>query len=122
MKPLHFIQQQFIRLIKATGYSLAGLKSAFKTEPAFLLEVILLIILLPFIWHFSLPLVSKALLVSSLMGVLIVELLNSGIEAVIDRFSQERHPLAKKAKDVGSAAVFLSVLNALIVWGIILFV
>ncbi len=108
------------RLIKAFGYSVEGLFAALTTEPAFLLEVILGLILIPVAMMLPLPHISKALLIGSLLLVMIVELLNSAIEAAIDRISLDQHPLAKKAKDLGSAAVLLSVLNALIIWIMVL--
>lgn len=116
----HFITQQTVRLIKAFGYSIQGLKAAFISEPAFVIEIICSFLLLPLACILSLPLVSKALLISSLFLVLIVELINSAIEATVDRISLERHPLAKKAKDIGSAAVLLSLINAGVVWGMAL--
>lgn len=109
-----------VRIFKAFGYSLQGLKAAFLSEPAFVIEIICCFLMLPFACLLSLPVVSKALLISSLFLVLIVELINSAIEATIDRISLERHPLAKKAKDIGSAAVLLSLVNAAAVWGMVL--
>ncbi|OJV95925.1 MAG: diacylglycerol kinase [Gammaproteobacteria bacterium 39-13] len=117
---MHLLTQQTLRFIKAFGYSLEGLKAAFVSEPAFVIEIICSLLLLPIACLLPLPLVSKALLISSLILVLIVELINSAIEATIDRISSERHPLAKKAKDIGSAAVLLSLINAAAVWGMIL--
>lgn len=111
-----FIKFHIVRLVKATGYSMEGLLSAFKSEPAFTLEVIACLILIPIAILLKLPLFTKAILIGSLLLVLIVELLNSAIEAAIDRISLDKHPLSKKAKDMGSAAVFLSMLNALIIW------
>lgn len=113
--------QQIKRLIKATGYSLAGLKAAFQSEPAFVLEVILAIVLIPIAFLLPVALLAKALLISSIILVLIVELINSGLEAVVNRISEERHPLSKKAKDVGSAAVFLSLVNVVVIWVLVLF-
>lgn len=108
------------RLIKATGYSLAGLKAAWETEPAFRLEIILFIVLAPFgVWLGQTGL-ERAVLIGSLLLVLAVELVNSGIEAAIDRVGEDIHPLSKKAKDVASAAVFVCLVNVIITWGLIL--
>ena len=94
------------RLINAFGYSIEGFKSAFKNEDAFRQELILAIILIPAGILIGENGFQKALLVSSILAVLIVELLNSGIEATVDRISLEKNSLAKRAKDIGSAAVF----------------
>ena len=109
------------RLINAFGYSIEGFKSAFKNEDAFRQEFILAIILIPTGILIGENGFQKALLVSSILAVLIVELLNSGIEATVDRISLEKNSLAKRAKDIGSAAVFLTIVNAILTWLIILF-
>ena len=109
------------RLINAFGYSIEGFKSAFKIEDAFRQELILAIILIPTGILIGENGFQKALLVSSILAVLIVELLNSGIEATVDRISLEKNSLAKRAKDIGSAAVFLTIVNAILTWIIILF-
>ena len=109
------------RLINAFGYSIEGFKSAFKNEDAFRQELILAIILIPTGILIGENGFQKALLVSSILAVLIVELLNSGIEATVDRISLEKNSLAKRAKDIGSAAVFLTIVNAILTWFIILF-
>jgi len=109
------------RLINAFGYSIEGFKSAFKNEDAFRQELILAIILIPTGILIGENGFQKALLVSSILAVLIVELLNSGIEATVDRISLEKNSLAKRAKDIGSAAVFLTIVNAMLTWLIILF-
>ena len=109
------------RLIDAFGYSIEGFKSAFKNEDAFRQELILAIILIPTGILIGENGFQKALLVSSILAVLIVELLNSGIEATVDRISLEKNSLAKRAKDIGSAAVFLTIVNAILTWIIILF-
>jgi diacylglycerol kinase (ATP) len=108
------------RLMKAFKYSVDGLVSAFKSEAAFRLELFLLIILLPVAFIVEATVIEKVLLVSSLVLVLIVELINTAIEAVVDRVSLEKHELSKKAKDVGSSAVLIAALNAAFVWGAIL--
>ena len=109
------------RLTNAFGYSIEGFKSAFKNEDAFRQEFILAIILIPTGILIGENGFQKALLVSSILAVLIVELLNSGIEATVDRISLEKNSLAKRAKDIGSAAVFLTIVNAILTWLIILF-
>ncbi|MCS5710601.1 diacylglycerol kinase [Candidatus Berkiella aquae] len=113
---MNIITFHVVRLVKALGYSLQGLFEATRSEPAFTLEVILFIFLLPIALLLKLTLLTKALLIGSLLLVLIVELLNSAIEATVDHISLERHPLAKKAKDMGSAAVLLCMLNAALIW------
>ena len=109
------------KLTNAFGYSIEGFKSAFKNEDAFRQEFILAIILIPTGILIGENGFQKALLVSSILAVLIVELLNSGIEATVDRISLEKNSLAKRAKDIGSAAVFLTIVNAILTWLIILF-
>lgn len=108
------------RIIKATGYSLAGLKAAWENEAAFRQEVFALIVLLPLGLFLGQNGVEKALLISSVMVVLLTELLNSALEAVVDRAGLEYHPLAKRAKDLGSAAVFVSIAIVIIVWALII--
>lgn len=108
------------RLVNAVSHSLAGLKSVFASEAAFRQETVLFMVLAPLAMWLGRDHEERALLILSLMLVLIVELLNSGIEAVIDRIGLEIHPLSKKAKDIGSAAVFLSLLNAIFIWGLVL--
>lgn len=108
------------RIAGALRYSLAGLRSAWKHEHAFRQE--LCIVLPAIVAALLLPVTAleKLLLVATMMLVLIVELLNSAIEAVVDRVSLERHPLSKNAKDFGSAAVMLSVLLAAAAWAVVL--
>lgn len=108
------------RLINATGYSWAGLKAAWRNEEAFRQEGLLCAVLTPLaLWLGHSP-VERALLLGSLLLVVIVELLNTGIEAAVDRIGPERHELSGRAKDIGSAAVFISLLNAAVVWGLLL--
>ncbi len=109
------------RIWNALFYSLAGLCAAFRHESAFRQELLLAAVLLPLALLLDVALLGKALLVASVMLVLIVELLNSAIEAIVDRVSLELHPLAKRAKDIGSAAVLLSLLSLVMVWGLVLF-
>ena len=109
------------RIIKAAGYSWAGLVAAFRHEAAFRQELALCLVLIPTgVWLGESGL-ERALLIGSLLLVLIVELLNSAVEAAIDRFGGEAHELSGRAKDIGSAAVFLSLANVLIIWGLVLF-
>ncbi len=98
------------RMIRATGYSVAGLQSAYRGESAFRQEFWLAVLLVPIAFWLGRSWVEVVLLVGSVMLVLIVELLNSAVEAAIDRISFELHDLSKRAKDIGSAAVFLSLL------------
>ena len=104
------------RLINALGYSLSGLRFAWKDEAAFRQEVILAIILVPVAFMMPVGEIQRVLLVGSVMLVLVVEMINSAIEAVVDRVSLDIHPLAKKAKDMGSAAVLLALANAILIW------
>jgi len=108
------------RVYNAFFYSMDGLKAAFRHEDAFRQEVFLAIILIPLSCYLHASGIGRALMVASVLLVLIVELLNSGIEAITDRVSLEDHDLAKRAKDLGSAAVMLSLVNVPIVWGLIL--
>ena len=108
------------RLINATGYSLSGLVEAARHEDAFRQELILAAVMVPLgIWLGATGL-ERALLVGSVLLVLIVELLNSAVEATVDRVSLDDHNLAKRAKDIGSAAVMLSLVNVAVVWLLIL--
>jgi diacylglycerol kinase (ATP) len=108
------------RLVNAAGYSWAGLRAAWRNEEAFRQETLLCAALVPVALWFGENGVERALLIGSLLLVMIVELLNSGIEAAIDRIGQERHELSGRAKDIGSAAVFLALLNAAIIWLLVL--
>ena len=110
-----------LRLLRALGYSFKGLRAAFDNEAAFRQEVILSSVLIPLGLWLGATGLERALLVGSVFLVMIVELLNSGIEAVVDRLGDERHELSGRAKDVGSAAVLLSLVNVLAVWALILF-
>lgn len=108
-----------IRLVNATKYSMAGLKSAWQHEAAFRQELFGLAIAVPLGLWLGQTGLEKAVLISSVMVVIITELLNSALEAAIDRGGLAYHPLAKRAKDLGSAAVFVSILMVLAVWGCI---
>jgi diacylglycerol kinase (ATP) len=109
------------RVVKAFGYSIDGLAGAWRTEGAFRQEVLFAVVLIPISCFLPVTLLEHALLVASVLLVLIVELLNSSMEAAIDRISMDVHPLSKKAKDTGSAAVLLAIVTATIVWGAILY-
>ena len=109
------------RLINAFGYSIEGFKEAYKNEVAIRQEFILSIILIPIGFLIGETGIQKALLISSIIIIPLVELLNSAIEATVDRISSENHHLAKRAKDIGSAAVFLAIGNAFITWILILY-
>jgi diacylglycerol kinase (ATP) len=104
------------RVIRATGYSIEGLTMAYRGESAFRQELWLAVVLLPLALWLGHGWVETALLMGTVMLVLIVELLNSGIEAAIDRVSLELHELSKRAKDLASAAVFLSLVLCAGVW------
>ena len=104
------------RVLRATGYSLAGLKTAYRGESAFRQEAWVAVVLLPAAFWLGRSWVEVVLLAGTVTLVLIVELLNSGIEAAIDRVSFELHDLSKRAKDLASAAVFLSLMLCAAVW------
>ncbi|OWQ48116.1 diacylglycerol kinase [Roseateles sp. So40a] len=108
------------RLVHAFGYSLQGLRAAFVGESAFRQEVAVAIVLMPLALWLGGNGVERALLISSIWLVLIVELLNSALEAAIDRISFDRHELSKRAKDMGSAAVLLAIALAATVWAAVL--
>ena len=108
------------RIWRALGYYTEGLVAALKNEDAFRQELILAVILVPIAWFCHVPGYAKAVMIASVMLVLIVELLNSAVEAAVDRISLENHQLAKRAKDMGSAAVFLSLLNVVVIWLVVL--
>lgn len=109
------------RIWNAFGYSLDGLSEAWRHENAFRQEVWLALVLIPAAFFMPVGGLGKALMVGSVLLVLVVELLNSAIEAVVDRISLEHHHLAKRAKDAGSAAVMLSLVNVAAVWALVLF-
>lgn len=110
-----------IRLWNAFGYSLAGFRAAYKHEDAFRQEMLLTAILIPLALWLPVGYLGKALMIASVLLVIIVELLNSAIEATVDRISLENHDLAKRAKDIGSSAVLLSLINVIVVWTLVLF-
>jgi diacylglycerol kinase (ATP) len=109
------------RVWNALFYSIDGIRAAYRHEDAFRQEVLLALVLLPVALFMPTTGIGKALLTGSVLLVLIVELLNSAVEATVDRISLENHRLAKRAKDIGSAAVLLSLANVVIVWVLVLF-
>lgn len=109
------------RLYNATIYSLQGLQAAYRNEAAFRQEVILSIFLIPLGLWLGESGIERALLVGSILLVLVIELINSGIEAVVDRFGGEHHELSGIAKDVGSAAVLVTLINVIVIWCLVLF-
>jgi diacylglycerol kinase (ATP) len=104
------------RIVRAAGYSIAGLSAAWRHETAFRQECALAVVMLPAACWVGRNWIEVALLAGSVMCVLIVELLNSAIEAVVDRVSADLHPLSKRAKDIGSAAVMLSLISCAALW------
>ena len=110
----------FRRLFNALFYSLDGFRAAFRHEDAFRQEVLLAALAVPLAFWLGKTAPERALMVGSVLLVLIVELLNSAIEAAVDRISLEHHHLIKRAKDMGSAAVLVSLINAAAVWAIVL--
>lgn len=109
------------RILNALAYSLDGLRAAYRHEDAFRQEVLLAALLLPVAFLVPASGAGRALLVASVLLVLVVELLNSAVEAAVDRISLEDHRLAKRAKDIGSAAVLISLLDVVLVWALVLF-
>ena len=108
------------RLWNALRYSLDGLAAAYRHEDAFRQEVLLAAILIPLALALPVGGTGKALMIACVLLVLIVELLNSAVEAAVDRISLENHQLAKRAKDIGSAAVMLSLINVPVIWLLVL--
>ncbi len=108
------------RLWNAMHYSIAGLREAYRNEDAFRQEVWLALVLIPAALALGRDGLSRAAMIASVLIVLIVELLNSAVEAAVDRISLDRHRLAKRAKDIGSAAVLLALVNVAVVWGCVL--
>ena len=110
----------FTRLIKAAQFSRQGLRAAYQHEEAFRQEVWLAITLIPLGMYLGENGVEKALLVVSVLLLPIVEILNSAIEAVVDRIGQEKHELSGRAKDMGSAAVALALVLLVLTWTLVL--
>jgi diacylglycerol kinase (ATP) len=110
----------FKRLLNAASYSFDGLRAAFTGEAAFRQLVLLNVVLIPLSFWLPVSRVERAVLILACLVALIVELLNSAIEATVDRISLERHPLSKNAKDMGSAAQFVALSLIAVVWAVIL--
>jgi diacylglycerol kinase (ATP) len=108
------------RVWNALHYSLAGLRAAFVCEDAFRQEAMLAVLLIPASFFMPVSGLGRGMMIASVLLVLIVELLNSAIEAAVDRVSLDRHHLSKRAKDIGSAAVLLALINVAVVWGCVL--
>ncbi|WP_445940654.1 diacylglycerol kinase [Pseudomonas sp.] len=113
-------QTGFKRILNATVYSLAGLRAAFTGEAAFRQLLLINLVLVPLAFYLDVSRIERALMVAVCLLALIVELLNSAVEAAIDRISLELHPLSKNAKDMGSAAQFTALSLIALVWAIIL--
>ena len=110
-----------VRIRRALFHSFAGLTSAFRHESAFRQELALAAVLVVIAVALPASLVQIALLIHSVLFVLVAELLNSAVEAAVDRISFDDHALAKRAKDIGSAAVFVSLVGCAVVWGLVLY-
>jgi diacylglycerol kinase (ATP) len=106
-------------ILKAFIWSMAGIKAAWKNEQAFRWEAAIVLLMMPVGLWLGRTAVERALLIACSMSVLITELLNSAVEAVVDRIGPERHELSKRAKDMGSAAALISMVTAVVVWGLI---
>jgi diacylglycerol kinase (ATP) len=115
----HKGQRGFQRLLNAFFYSLSGLNLAFRHESAFRQEIALAVVLIPLALWLPVNAVERVLLILPMLLVLVVELLNSSVEAAIDRIGLDTHRLSKRAKDLGSAAVLVSLVALAIVWGTI---
>ncbi|MFW6021577.1 MAG: diacylglycerol kinase [Guyparkeria sp.] len=109
------------RVWYALRYSLKGLRAAWRKEEAFRQEVVVVLLAVPVAWYVGESALERAILIVVVLQVLLVELLNTGIEAVVDRIGADRHKLSGRAKDVGSAAVLMAILIAAVVWGLLLF-
>lgn len=114
-------QTGFIRLIYATKYSWLGLCAAWRSEAAFRQELVAFLILSPIALFLPVTGLEKLLLIGSVVAVIVIELLNSAIEAVVDRIGLEKHELSGQAKDMGSAAVLLTLIMAILTWVYIVF-
>ncbi|HOO50143.1 MAG TPA: diacylglycerol kinase [Alphaproteobacteria bacterium] len=108
------------RILKAFGYSVEGLTTAFKSEAAFRQELLLCAIALPLAFLLDVTTIERILMIGSLFIILIAEIINTAFECVIERISNDWHEASKKVKDLGSAAVLLALINAALVWGMII--
>ena len=109
------------RVWNALFYSLDGFKAAWRHEDAFRQEALLALVMIPMAFVLAGAALERTLMIASVLLVILVELVNSAVEAAVDRISFEQHHLAKRAKDIGSAAVFVALVNAVVVWGLVLF-
>ena len=109
------------RVVRATVISIQGLRAAIRSQQAFRLELLVLVLVFPAAWTLTQVGAERALLIGSWLLVMIVELINSAIETVVDRIGSERHDLSGRAKDLGSAAVFGAIVLAALVWLFVLF-
>ena len=109
-----------VRIVHAFFNSCAGLADAWRHESAFRQEILLAAILIPIAFLVPVTPAERAILISAVLLVMVVELLNTGVEVAIDRISFEHHSLSKRAKDIGSAAVFVALVLLAAVWGVIL--
>lgn len=114
------ISREIKRLISATGFSVQGLRHAWRGEAAFRFEVVVAVFLLPLALWLPVTTLERIVLVATVLLVLIIELLNSAVEAAIDRVGTEIHPLSARAKDLGSAAVFVALILVVFTWATIL--
>jgi diacylglycerol kinase (ATP) len=108
------------RLLNAFNYSCSGLQEAFRNEDAFRQEVMLAVVLIPLTFLIEAEMFGRALMISCVLLLLIIELINSAIEATVDRISLDDHRLAKRAKDIGSASVLIGLVNLAVVWTLVL--
>lgn len=109
-------KQGLQRLMNATKYSMKGFKAAFENEAAFREETLLAVVLIPIALFLGLPAVETLLLIGSVLLLMLVEIMNSAVEAVVDRIGPEIHPLSGRAKDLGSAAVFIAIVILVLTW------
>ena len=110
----------YLKIVKAFSYSVAGLRAAFLQEFAVAAEIILTFVLIPLAFVLGKSFVEYALLIGSWLLILIIELLNSAIETIVDRISLEKNELSARAKDIGAAAVMVAWLNFFLIWGLVL--
>jgi len=114
-------RRDFKNFFESVGYALEGFRAALKHEPSFREDLIFVVILTPFAVILPVNAVSTAVMIASLLLIVIAELLNSAIEWTVDDISLEKRLFAKRAKDMGSAAVFIAYINCFLVWGLILY-
>jgi diacylglycerol kinase (ATP) len=119
--PIHAAKRRSFRnFVESVRFAVEGFAAAFRHEPSFREDLLFAVCLVPFAIILPVNAVSTAVMIASLILILVVELLNSAIEGIIDYLRPERHPLAKRIKDMASAAVFLSYVNCIVVWVIVL--